>query len=65
MTHVVRIVVLAAAMAAATWIGWWMVPVVGAAWGALTYRERGGPLVAGIAGMVAWGALLAFAGRGT
>lgn len=60
MTHFLRVAVLAAAMAAGTWIGWWMVPVVGAAWGVMTHREHGGPIAAGIAGMLAWGAILAF-----
>lgn len=58
MTQIIRLALLAAAMAAATWIAWWLVPVVGAAFGAVTHKQKGSALVAGLAAMLAWGALL-------
>ncbi|MBI3568237.1 MAG: hypothetical protein HY084_08575 [Gemmatimonadetes bacterium] len=57
--RLLRFVLVAAAFAAATFaIGWWGVPLVGAAMGVITSRERGGATVAALAAMVAWGALL-------
>jgi hypothetical protein len=55
-----RTLVVAVALAAASAIGWWAVPVAAAAFGALTWRDRGGPVVAGFAGMLAWTAILAY-----
>jgi hypothetical protein len=50
----IRVMTLAAAMAAGTiWVGWWSVPVLGLLWG-LRYRP-GGALVAGLLG---WSGLL-------
>jgi hypothetical protein len=57
-TQVIRVLLLAAAMAAATWIAWWLVPVVGAIFGVITRKQSGSALVAGLAAMIAWGALL-------
>jgi hypothetical protein len=53
-----RTLVVTAAFAAATWIGWWALPAAAAAFGAITHRDRGGPIVAGISGALAWAALL-------
>jgi hypothetical protein len=55
-----RVLVVAAAFVAATWIAWWAVPVAAALFGAITVRDRGGPLVAGFGAIVAWGAILAW-----
>lgn len=50
----------AAAMAAGTWYGgWWAVPLVGAALGAVRRHDPAAALLAGLAAAVAWGALLA------
>jgi len=40
-------------------LGWWAVPVAAAVYGGMTHSHRGGPLVAGVAAMLAWGVLLA------
>jgi hypothetical protein len=58
MTQLMRVLLVAAAMAAATWIAGWMVPVVGAVFGVISRRQNGGPLVAGVGAMIAWAALL-------
>lgn len=59
MTDAVRILLLAAAIAAATWAGGWTaVPLVAFLWGAWRRDERGATLAAGIAGLIGWGALL-------
>ena len=55
-----RTLVVTVAFAAAAAIGWWALPIAAAAFGALTYRDRGGPLVAGVAGMLAWAGILAY-----
>jgi hypothetical protein len=67
----VRLALLAAAFALATWaFGWWTVPALAAAWGAV--RARGAPAPggapmnrspaeAGLAALLAWAALLAMA----
>ena len=62
----VRLVLLTAAMAAATIaFGWWAVPVVAAVWGIVARDQRGPALAAGLAAMAAWGSLLLFdAARG-
>jgi hypothetical protein len=52
-------VLLAAAFALATFaFGWWAVPVVAAIWAVVARGRRGAAAIAGIAAMVAWGALL-------
>jgi hypothetical protein len=53
-------VLVGAAFAVASFLGWWAVPVAAAIYGAMTHRHRVGPLLAGVAGMLAWAALLAF-----
>jgi hypothetical protein len=55
-----RTIVVAIALAAATAIAWWMVPLAAAVFGAMTWRDRGGPVVAGFGAMFAWGGLLAW-----
>jgi hypothetical protein len=60
MSLVWRTLVVAIAFAAASAISWWAVPIAAAAFGALTWRDRGGPLVAGFGGMLAWGGILAY-----
>jgi hypothetical protein len=56
----IRVALLAAAFALGTWIlGWWAVPLLGAAWGIV---QRGRPRFAAafVAAALAWAALLAF-----
>ncbi|MBM4193407.1 MAG: hypothetical protein FJ202_03375 [Gemmatimonadetes bacterium] len=57
---ILRTVLVAAAFAAGTFIAWWMVPVAAAAFGYMTARDRGGPIVAGLAAILAWGGLIAW-----
>jgi hypothetical protein len=55
----IRLLLVSAAIAAATIaFGWWGVPVVGAVYGLLGREQRSSALIAGIAGALAWGALL-------
>ena len=63
---VLRIALLAGAFAVATLLfGWWGVPVVAVAWGAIAWRTRGAGLIAALAAIIAWAALLAWsASRG-
>lgn len=53
-----RLAVLVAAFVAASFIAWWAIPVTAGAFGAMTPQDRAGPLLAGLAAMLAWGALL-------
>ncbi len=55
-----RTLVVTAALTLASLIGWWALPTAAAAFGAMTHRDRGGPVVAGLAGMLSWAALLAW-----
>lgn len=59
LSSALRALLLAAAFAIGTWtLGWWAVPVIGAAWGVLRRgRARFGD--AFVAAMIAWAALLA------
>ena len=53
------------AIALGTWVlGWWMVPVVGAAWGWVKRIDPATPLLAGLAAMLAWGVLLVISASG-
>lgn len=63
---VLRLVLLGAAFALATLLfGWWGVPAVGTAWGAISWRARSAGVVAAIAALGGWGAILAWsASRG-
>jgi len=52
-----------AAMATCTWVvAWWMVPIVAAVFGWVRRDDAATPLLAGLAGFVAWGSLLLIAG---
>lgn len=56
---------LVGALALGTWfVAWWMVPLLGALWGYLRRDDAATPLAAGLAGMIAWGALLIIAAAG-
>jgi hypothetical protein len=64
--HLGLILVLTVAMALATfWIGWWTVPVVGAAWGIARRGEDLPAATAAVAASLSWTLLLVLqAGRG-
>ena len=63
MRSIVLFVLAVAAMALGTWyIGWWTVPVVGALWAFIAATDRTLPLQAALAGVNAWGILLALRG---
>ena len=54
-----RVLLLAGAFAAATWvIGWWAVCLVGVAWPWLAPNVRRAPLVAALGAFVGWSGLL-------
>lgn len=55
-----RTLVVAVAFVAASAIAWWAIAVAAALFGVLTARDRGGPLVAGLGAMLAWGVLLGY-----
>ena len=63
---VLRLILLGAAFTLATLLfGWWGVPLVGIAWGAIAWRARSAGVVAAIAALGGWGAILAWsASRG-
>ncbi|MCE9603137.1 MAG: hypothetical protein K8S21_13110 [Gemmatimonadetes bacterium] len=53
------------AIALGTWVvGWWIVPIVGAAWGWVKRTDPATPLLAGVAGMLAWAILLVVSANG-
>ena len=65
MRSTIRIVLLAAAFAVATVaLGWWAVPVLGAAWGIAAGTARRTMLTAGVCAALGWGALLALFAMG-
>jgi hypothetical protein len=55
---ILRSLVVALAFAAATAVGWWGIPVAAAVFGAITWRDRSGPIVAGLAAILAWSGIL-------
>ena len=55
-----RTVLVSVAMVLASMIGWWAIPVAGAVFGALTYKESTGPVVAGFGAIIAWSGLLMY-----
>jgi hypothetical protein len=61
-----RLVLLATAFALATYaLGWWAVPLVAAAYAAMSTAQRSSAVVSGLSAMLGWGALLAItASRG-
>jgi hypothetical protein len=63
MNGALRVLLLALAFLLATYVaGWWAVPLVGAAWGAIAARGSGSRFTAGraaLAAAIAWGAAIA------
>ena len=60
MMQFVRLALLAAAFAVATFVlGWWAIPLVAAIYAVMSSAQRGSAVLSGIAAMLAWGALLA------
>jgi hypothetical protein len=58
---VIRILLVAAVVALATWfLGWWSVPLTGAVYALLRRGEDHAVLEAALGAMLAWGALLAW-----
>jgi hypothetical protein len=55
-----RALVVAVAFAAATAVAWWGVAVAAALFGAITHRDRGSAVVAGVSAIVAWGGILVY-----
>jgi hypothetical protein len=54
-----RVMLLAASFAAATIaLGWWTVPLLGAAWPIIDRDDIGAPRTAALAAILGWGALL-------
>lgn len=65
MRRVVLVIFLTAAMLLGTiGLGWWTVPLLGAAWGASRPFNRGLAVSAALAGALAWAVLLAEATLG-
>jgi hypothetical protein len=59
--QLLAVLVLAAAMALGTWwLGWWVVPVLGAAWGVARYGAYPS-VTAGVAAALGWVALVGVA----
>jgi len=59
-TLALRTLVVSVAFVAASAIGWWAMPLAAAIFGAITYRDRGGAVVAGCAAMLAWAGILGY-----
>ena len=60
MMLLVRLALLTAAFAIATFVlGWWAVPLVAAIYAVISSAQRGSAVLSGIAAMIGWGALLA------
>ncbi len=61
MMLLVRIALLTAAFAVATYVlGWWAVPLVAAIYAGITAnQQRGSAIISAIAAMISWGVLLA------
>ncbi len=61
MKWLLQLVILSALFAVLTWVaGWWMVPATGAVYGAWAARQRLTLITATLAGVLGWGALLAY-----
>ncbi len=61
MKWLIQLIVVSVLMATLTWFaGWWMVPVIGAAYGAWAARERLTLVTATLSAVLGWGALLAY-----
>ena len=65
MTRLLWFLLAVMAMATLTWVvGWWMVPVVAAVLTVVRRTDAAAPILAGLAGVVAWGVVLALVARG-
>ena len=65
MTRAIWFLLMVAAMATLTWVvGWWMVPVVAASLTLVRRDDAAAPVLAGLAGLLAWGLILALVARG-
>ena len=65
MTRPIWFLLTSVAMATLTWVvGWWMVPVAAAVLTVARREDAASPLLAALAGIIAWGAILAFVARG-
>ena len=53
-----RTILVALAFALGTGVAWWGVPVAAAIFGALTFRDRGSAVVAGVGAIIAWSGIL-------
>jgi len=61
MKWLIQLIVVSVLMAMLTWFaGWWMVPVIGAAYGAWAARARLTLVTATLSAVLGWGALLAY-----
>jgi hypothetical protein len=61
MKWLIQLIVVSVLMATLTWFaGWWMVPVIGAAYGAWAARQRLTLVTATLSAVLGWGALLAY-----
>lgn len=58
---ILQFILVTIALAIATYIAWWGVAVAAGLYGVLTYRRTGGPLLAALAAIAAWEALLLLA----
>ncbi len=57
-----QLALLAGAFAAGTAaVGWWAVPLIAVIWGIVARHQAGAALMAGLAAMIAWAALLGVA----
>jgi hypothetical protein len=56
-----QLIVVSVLFATLTWfVGWWMVPVIGAAYGAWAFDRRLTLVTATLAAVIGWGALLVY-----
>lgn len=61
MKWLTQLLALSLLVAGGTWFaGWWMVPVLGAAYGAWAAKRRLTLVTATLSGVLAWGALLVY-----
>ena len=61
MRAMIRVILLAAAFALATRaLGWWVVPIVGAAWTLIMRGSLRAPWQAALAAILGWGAIFLF-----
>lgn len=61
MKWLIQLIIVSVLIATLTWFaGWWMVPVIGAAYGAWAVHRRLTLVTAALAAVLGWGALLAY-----